>query len=163
MEKGDVHVYVAEIGSESDERHRNQLLTVKLDPDTGRLTPANGINLGGFKFLSVGFSFDLNDARGDRLCVVELSREFSKKGIRVAIKQEAQDGPTFRREFMAALESKVKLAEKLKQARKTRRQAAKPGNDGIYPNATKRNPKNPDGGSKDVGVSGEDGAVPGMP
>ena len=142
-EKGDAHVCVAEIGSVSDKRPSDQLRTVKFDPDTGRLTPPNGIKLGGFRVLCVGFCFDLKDARRDKLCTVEMSREFSEKGIQVTIHTDAKDGLTFRREFLAALESKVKLARKLKEAREKRRQAAKSRNDGIDSHAKEPTPKEP--------------------
>jgi hypothetical protein len=141
VEKGDAYVYVAEIGSESDKRRRDRLRIVKLDPDTGQITPPTGLNLGGLKILSVGFTFEMKDARRQKLCNVWITREFSEKGIRVTMKTDAQSGLAFCREFMAALESRIKLAAKLKAARENRRPAANSPSNGMDSNAKEPTPK----------------------
>jgi hypothetical protein len=110
-------LYVAEIGFRSDQRDRTMLRTIKLDPDTGELSVPEGINLGKFKLGGIGFGFSFMDINDKIICESYIERDYLTKGIKVAITSARKDGRALCREFMTALESKLKLAAKLKEAK----------------------------------------------
>jgi hypothetical protein len=110
-------IYVAEIGSPSDKRDRAALRTIKLDPDTGELRVPEGIDLGKFKAFALGFDFQFMDINRKIIYQVNIRRDYNTKGITVAITSGQNDERAICREFMTSLESKLKLAAKLKEAK----------------------------------------------
>jgi hypothetical protein len=109
------HSLMFVIGTEFDD----QTPTLKLDPDTGELTILKGMDIG-VNVSQIMIHFFLKDEKSKVICEVELVRKYSEKGIKVLLTSPEKDGRAKCREIMTSIESKMKLASRLKEAKKKR-------------------------------------------
>jgi hypothetical protein len=110
-------IYIGDIGPQSVKRPRSQLRTIKLDPDTGDLSPPGAVQLGQLTITEINFSFDFYDSSNRSILHANIMRIYPEKAVRVEVTSKEKDGPAICRDFMASLESKLKLAAKLKEAK----------------------------------------------
>jgi hypothetical protein len=120
-------IHIDEVGRITDKRPLSQLRTIKLDPDTGGLSPPADIDLRGFEVTAVRFHFTLYNASNERMAYVEAQKRYADPKIRVEIDSPAPGDPALWRDLMEELQSKLRLAARLKEAREARRRKEKPG------------------------------------
>jgi hypothetical protein len=98
---------------------------LKLDPETGELLAPEGVDLKGLKPTSLSLTFRMRSPEQEEPCDIEFRRDYGVEGIRVTISTRRKDGRTFCRDFLTSLDSKIKLALKLREAKKERRRDEK--------------------------------------
>ncbi len=109
------------IGRAVENRELSDLRRIKLDLDTGELTGPDGVDLEGLRILRVRLAFTLTSSAGVEVCKVNVDREFPEKQVNVSLRSEQEEGRDLCRDLLNSLESKLKLASRLKDAKKARR------------------------------------------
>ena len=94
--------------------------------ETGELMGPDGIAFKDLQIRMVRLSLTLMRPDTKELYRVILAREFPDRRIKTSIDSEDLDRRAVLRDLLASLESKLKLAAKLREARKRRRQDAQP-------------------------------------
>jgi hypothetical protein len=92
----------------------------KIDPDSGELSESAGFELVGFRARSIQMFKHLVYDHGEKQIRVEIARHYPSERVEVQITSREKDGPAICRELMASLDSKLRLATKLKDAREKR-------------------------------------------
>jgi hypothetical protein len=109
------------IGRAVESRALSELRRIKVDLDTGKLTGPAGVDLEGLRIVSVRLTFTLRSREGVEVCEVHVDREFPDQRVNVSLRTEREQGPDLCRDLLDSLESKLRLASRLKAARKARR------------------------------------------
>jgi hypothetical protein len=101
---------------------------VILDLDTGRLTAPEGVGVKGWQIDNLQVGVDLMRPGTRETYHFDLERKYPDDHVEISIRRHGAEGEAGRRQLLAALESKLKLASKVKEmkAKKERRPAAQP-------------------------------------
>ena len=86
------------------------------------------MDLKGLRLLCVRLTFTLKNEVGLEVWKIKVDREFSDKRMKLYIGSQRKDGRADCRELLASLESKLKLASRLREvkAKKEKRPEAQP-------------------------------------
>jgi hypothetical protein len=96
---------------------------VVLDLDTGELTSPEGVDVSGWRITRLQLHVTLTQPGAKESCHINVAREFPGQHIKVSISGRPKDGEDSRRDLLPSLESKLKLASKLSEAKKKARRA----------------------------------------
>ncbi len=94
--------------------------------ETGELMGSEGLAFKDLQIRMVQLRLTLKRPDTKESYRVVLTREFPDRGIKASIASEEEDRRSVLRDLLASLESKLKLAAKLREARKRRGQDAQP-------------------------------------
>jgi hypothetical protein len=101
-----------------------------LDLDTGELRNPDGVDLGGLRIINVRVFLKVSRPGTKESFRVGLCREFPDKSSQAYIIEPTSVRETDCRDFMASVESELKLAAKLKEAKDRRRREDKEAKSG---------------------------------
>ncbi len=104
-------------GHPVDSRSLTQLRKIKVDLDTGELSGPDGVDLKGLRLLCVRLTFTLKNEVGLEVWKIKVDREFSDKRMKLYIGSQRKDWRADCRELLASLESKLKLASRLREVK----------------------------------------------
>lgn len=112
------------------EANRRDLRRIIVDLDSGELRGPDGFGMKGLRMRSLYVRFSLTKKGVQEICKIELSRNYSSKGITISISSKGMDRQEFFRGFLQSLESRLKLAKRLQDIRRQnpeKRQKGKKG------------------------------------
>jgi hypothetical protein len=115
-------------GGPVDSRRLTQLPKIKVDLDTGELSGPDGVDLKGLRLLSVRLTFTLRTEAGLEVWKIDVDRNFPDKRVKLYVYTQQKNARDDCRERLASLESKLKLASRLREAKakKDRRSESQP-------------------------------------
>jgi hypothetical protein len=113
-------LFLGVLGSRSDRRSIPLLRWITIDPDTGALSGPKGVDLTELKVLDLRLHLSATSPKRNESFEFDVCRDFAEKPIKVRLKNPRKDGQTPGHEFLGGLESKMKLASRLKAERELR-------------------------------------------